>query len=489
MLSIRNFPKKIIISLLLTIFVYFFYHVKFIQENVENFSFDILNKFVLSTSYEKLDMPNLLLFKIDDYYLKEKNLLDINNETTYGHLLPRKYIAEIISNFDNYIRIIGKDFSPKGLFIDYDMRYKSDINDIELTKDDLLFIDILKKDRSYIIYLPKTANHNFIENLNDNVIQKKIKNKEIIFVSVGLTVSNDGITRRYYPYKEYFSKNKEIKKYPLISIEIFKDIKNLQENILDNFSQNGISLIENKIIYKNYEDEKKDENYERMESYWNNFKIYSANYPLDMILKEDFKNSILFLGGNHKNNDDFFKIDTFDNKLSGIEIHANSLMTLFYLDGKLKRVNVFYMFFIIWGILFFSEYLIKKVYERKWSEKKIGILILLLIFCLVLFFIYINKFNLDNIFIFFQISIPLFIAFILKYIFIRIDEKTDSSKFNKFMKEDAYLLISYVLLFCISWFFLTVYKQWFNWYTISLLSTILPILDIINNKNKKQDEK
>lgn len=420
MISFYDIVKKIIISLIITILVYFFYNVKFIQENIENYSFDILNKFVLSTNYEKLNIPNLILFKIDDNYLKEKKLLDVNNETIYGHIFPRKNIAEIILNFDNHIMTIGKEFSPKGLFIDYDIRYKSDVNNIELTKDDLLFIEALKKDRSYVIYLPKTANHNFIEELEDLVIQKKIKNKEIVFISTGLTISDDGITRRYYPYEEYFAKNTEVKiKYPLISVEIFRNIKNLQENILDDFSQNKIALIENKIIYKNYAEIESDKNYEYIQSYWNNLRIYSANYPLDLILKEDFKNAILFLGGNHRNSDDFFKINTFDYNLSGIEVHANALMTLFYLDGKLKRVNIFYMFFIILGVLIISEFLIIKANEKKMSAK----IMFLSIFVIILFLFYISKFNLDNIFILFQTLIFLFMALILKYLFITIDEK------------------------------------------------------------------
>ena len=95
--------KKIVLSIILTICVYSFYYIEFIRENVEDFSFDIVNKFVLSTKEEKLDAPNLLLFKIDDSYLKDKKLLDENGETTYGYLFPRTYLAQIILDFDELL--------------------------------------------------------------------------------------------------------------------------------------------------------------------------------------------------------------------------------------------------------------------------------------------------------------------------------------------------------------------------------------------------
>lgn len=137
--------KKVALSIILTVFVYSFYYIEFIRENIEDFSFDLVNKFTLSTKEEKLNAPNLLLFKIDDNYLKEKKLLDENDETTYGYLFPRSYLGQIISNFDELIIDIDKENYPKGLFIDYDMSYKSDPNNLTFTQDDLAFIEVLKK--------------------------------------------------------------------------------------------------------------------------------------------------------------------------------------------------------------------------------------------------------------------------------------------------------------------------------------------------------
>lgn len=424
--------KKVFLASILTIFVYIFYHIEFFRESVEDFSFDIMNQFVLSSQEEKLHVPNLLLFKIDDNYLKEKKLLDKNEETTYGYLFPRKYLGELILKFDILLEDIEKENYPKALFIDYDMSYKSDPHNLIYTKDDLALIEVLKKERPYKIYLPKTANHNYVQNFNDETIQSKIKNEKIVFVSVGLTVSNDDISRRYYPFETYKSFDGKDIKYPLIEIEVFKELKGSKENILDKFSQGNIALIENRIIFKDYEEKEIIENSEYIQSKWQNLKLFSANYPLDYIPEEDFKNSIIYLGGIHSNSDDVFVKDSFDRELSGIEMHANALMTIFYFDGKLNRLNILYAIFII----------------------ALTILI---------------------------------VDIIIQYLVLKIADKEKLSKVVEFLKDDGYIPIIFVVLFLISYFLLTEYKVWFNWFIPSLITTIIPLLTTTYNflKNKK----
>lgn len=418
--------KKVALSIILTVFVYSFYYIEFIRENIEDFSFDLVNKFTLSTKEEKLNAPNLLLFKIDDNYLKEKKLLDENDETTYGYLFPRSYLGQIISNFDELIIDIDKENYPKGLFIDYDMSYKSDPNNLTFTQDDLAFIEVLKKDRPYKIYLAKTANHNFIESLDDKVIQEKIKNKEIVFVSVGLTISNDGVSRRYYPFDEYLSNENKKEIYPLVNIEFYNEIKGLDSDISQNYAQDKIAFIENRIIFKEYKEKEIVDNSEIIQSYWDNFKLFSANYPLDYIPEEDFKNAIIYLGGTHSNSDDIFQKDTFNKELSGIEMHANALMTIFYFDGKLHRLPLFYAILII--------------------------------------------------------SIVIFIAdLFVQYLIIKINGKEKLSKFEEFLKDDGYIFLVFGILFIISYFILVEYKQWFNWFIPSLMASFVPVLTISYN--------
>lgn len=419
--------KKVILSSILTVFVYFFYHIEFIRGSVEDFSFDVINQFILSSQKEKLDAPNLLLFKIDDNYLNEKKLLDKNGETIYGYLFPRSYLAELITRFDNLLKDIDKENYPNALFIDYDMSYKSDPHNKVYTKDDLKFVNVLKKDRPYTIYLPKTANHNFVQNFKDEILQEKIKSKKIVFVSVGLTVSSDDISRRYYPYEEF-----EKIKYPLIEIEFFKEVRKLDSSIEDMFSQEKIAFIENRIIFKDYEPAELIENAEFSQSYWQNLKLFSANYSLDYIPEEDFKNAIIYLGGTHSNSDDVFVKDSFDRELSGIEMHANAMMTMFYLDGKLNRLSIEYALLIIAIVVLLSDT-------------------------------------------------------IAKWIVIKIKDKDSLSKVVEFFEDNGYIFIVLVTLFLISYYLLIEQKVWFNWFIPSLTTSLIPMLSatysFINHRN------
>jgi hypothetical protein len=433
-LNYKETLKKVFLSSILTIFIYTFYHIEFFRESVEDFSFDITNQFVLSSQEEKLNAPNLLLFKIDDNYLNEKKLLDENSETKYGYLFPRSYLAELISKFDILLEDIDKENYPNALFVDYDMSYKSDPHNLIYTQDDLKLIEILKKDRPYKIYLPKTANHNYIQNFDDEIIQNKIKDNKIVFVSVGLTISNDDISRRYYPYETYKSKDGKDIKYPLIEIEIFKEFKGLKENILDKFSQEKIAFIENRIIFKDYKEKEIIENSEFIQSKWNNLKLFSANYPLDYIPEENFRNSIIYLGGTHSNSDDTFVKDSFDRELSGIEMHANALMTMFYLNGKLNRLNILYAILIIASVVFTID-------------------------------------------------------LIIQYLILKLSNKEKVSKFVEFFKNGGYIPFTFIVLFFISYYLLTDYKVWFNWFIPSLMTTIIPALTTTYNFFKHKNIK
>lgn len=433
-MNYKETVNKVFISIILTMFVYSFYYIEFIRENVEDFSFDLVNKFILSTQEKKVDAPNLLLLKIDDNYLKEEKLLDKNGETTYGYLFPRKYLAQIITNIDVVISDMDKENRPKALFVDYDISYKSDPNNIIYTQDDLSLIEVLKKDRQYKIYLPKTSNHNFVENLDDETIQKKIKSKDIVFVSVDLTVSNDGVSRRYYPYQKYLSNNQEETIYPLVDIELYKQLKGNIEDITKNFSQNKIALVENRIIFKDYKEKETIDNSEFIQSYWKNLKLFSANYPLDYIPEEDFKDAIIYLGGSHSNSDDFFQKDTFNKEISGIEMHANALMTIFYFDGKLNRLPITYALLIIATVILLSDV-------------------------------------------------------VVKWIILKIKGKENLSKFVEFLKNDAYIFLVFGILFVISYYILVEYKQWFNWFIPSLMATFVPVLTVSYNFIKRKNIK
>ena len=358
-LKYSNIFRNIFISSCLTLFVYSFYSVEFVRSNIEDKAFDLINEFYLSEKEEKIKGLNFLLFTFDESYLKEQKLLDENDTIRFGYLLPRIYIAKFIEKLDAYIKeeIENENDYPHSLFIDFDMSYSSDLHNKKLTYDDEYLLNVLKIDRPYTIYLAKTSNYNFIESSSDSIIQEKIANKKIVFSSVALSVSVDDISRRYYPYRKFLKEGKELL-YPLVDIDIFNSYKNKKINLEKEFSQEKMAFIENRIIFKDYSSSSNNTSLLeplKKQSYWKNFTSYSANYNFYEIYYEDFYKSIIYLGSTHKASNDVFTKDTFDREISGIEMHSNALMTLFYLDGKLNRLPLFLSLLIISCMIFLSE--------------------------------------------------------------------------------------------------------------------------------------
>ncbi|NPA59930.1 MAG: hypothetical protein GXO30_05640, partial [Epsilonproteobacteria bacterium] len=172
---------------IMTVVVYQFFYIEFFRSNIEDYAFDLTNWFAISKKQEDLKTNNLFVLLVDDKYLKSQKLLDENNETTYGYILPRNYLVNIIKNIDALSKDIDEENHFENLFLDYDFSYLSDPHNKIPTQDDLAFLEILKKDRPYTIYLPITSNYNFIYHSKDKKIQKLIKSQKIKFVSVSLT--------------------------------------------------------------------------------------------------------------------------------------------------------------------------------------------------------------------------------------------------------------------------------------------------------------
>lgn len=410
--------RNIIVSIFFTWVVYSFYNIEFIRSNVGDKAFDLLNEYYLSSKSEKLDAPNLFLFKVDDYYLEQKKLLNDRGELTYGYLFPRNHIADFIKKFDAHLKkeIENKEDYPKMMFIDFDMSYNSDVHNKKLTKDDKYLLEVLKQDRPYSIYLPKTSSFNILESSNDKVIQEKIKNGKIVLVSISFKVAVDDITRRYEPFRKYYKQDsKKEENYTFVGLEVYKQYKSLEN------TKNQDDFTQSKIIYKDYQNdiENKDTSHK---SFWQNFRAYSASKNLDELVSTKLYNSVIYLGGTHSNSDDTFSKDFLDRKISGIEAHANALMTIFYFDGKLKDLDIWLSLLIITMVIFLCEYVSLKY--RK------------------LFFL-LNK-------------IP-----VVKYIVID--------------KEKMFVLLVFILLILVSIYLLSM-ALWFNWLIPSLTISFVAII-------------
>lgn len=361
---------KAIYAVIVSVFIYHFFYVEYIRENVEDVAFDFINRFYLLDKKQKTNSPKVMLFKVDKFYLQKHNLLNENNETNYGYIFPREQIASFIDKVDNFTKN-HKDSCPRVLFIDYDFSYPGSYNN-QLSPHDNILLNTLKKKRCYSVLLPKTQTQNFIEQSKDPDIQQAILDNKIVFASVGLTIGGDYITRRYFPYEYYVNENSSEKPYISAAISMWNSSKKFNTNkILQIFNQDEISLIENRIIYKNKYFYEQTNEYETLTSSWDQLSIFSANYPLNNILQENIQDAILLYGSSHKFSNDYFVVDVFNNELSGIEIHTEALMTLFYLDGPLKRLNIYINSILVFIIVFSVDVLLQQIgCHVKWFRKK-----------------------------------------------------------------------------------------------------------------------
>jgi len=353
--------KAFLVSFL-TVLVYQFFYIEFIRASVEDAAFDTSSWFRLSKTTTDVNSSNVFILLVDDKYLKSENLLDENNETNYGYIMPREYLAKIIQNIDTLVKDIDEENYPKALFLDYDLSYLSDPNNRVASKGDLELLQMLKKKRPYTIYLPMTSNHNYIY---------RSKETKAEFVSVGLTSASDGVSRRYYPYEMYLDLNKTDRKFINIAIELWCLQNDLDKNVLDDFSQTGLALVENRIIFKEKQITQNDE-YTTWQSNWKQLSAMSANYPLDMIYEEDLAQSIIMVGAAHSESADTFEIDAYSREISGVEMHANALMSLNYFGGKLQRLPLIWSILIIFSIVFVLDFLLSKFYQSSVYKKSLS---------------------------------------------------------------------------------------------------------------------
>jgi len=322
-----------IIATILFALIHEYGNVQLIKKLTEDKAFDYLAKYYLVDERVKTSSPHVMVFGIDNFYFKEQGLLDDDNQTNYGFLFPHDKIVKFIEKIDE----VSKENAPKALFIDYDFEFTSSLYGQILTEENLAFIEVLKKKRNYTILLPKTSKYNFIESSSEQRIQALISNKKIVFVSVPLPHSKDGVTRRFIPFIPYkHSMTNQEHNYTSAYVSMWQ-MFNTERNISKDFKEQEV--IENKLIVKNYEvSSYTNKHYLYQQSNWEMLKYYSANYPLERINNQNFSNALILFG--RTDGEDSFSVTSSKGKLSGVEVQANALMTLFYFDGKLEKVDI-----------------------------------------------------------------------------------------------------------------------------------------------------
>ena len=184
---------------------------------------------------------NILVFEIDDAFLKGQGLMDKDNliNGKYNDFLPREYLIDFINKMD-----IVK---PKLLFIDMDLsKSKQPLIEKELLK-------LLNKERCYTIYFTHNGNENFIE-------KKNIANTKFVSTLLAANGSNNRI-RRYESFLERKNESGKSEKYyyaPLLFSGA--DISEIKS---------AYNVVNNRFIYKDrYVDSFSEK------SYWENIRFF-----------------------------------------------------------------------------------------------------------------------------------------------------------------------------------------------------------------------
>jgi CHASE2 domain-containing sensor protein len=350
-------------AIVLFYFTYDYGNIQIVHKIAKDKAFDFLNSFIFANWETKTNSPNVMVFGMDNFYLKSQNMIDNKNITTYGYIFPNGKIADLVGKIDSYCKSLSKDNQPKALFIDYDFSFTSSIYGKTLSDEDKALIERLKKKRKYTILLPKTNRYNFIESFNDMELQKLIEDRKIRFVSVPLLESEDYITRRFQAYKSYpNSRTGKEHNYTIASLELWQLIYS-EKNITKEFKPQDV--IENRFIVKDYQKSIVEQNreYIHKNSNWERLSYYSANYPLNNIPNENFKNSLILIGANYSSLKNLFSTNA-NHKLSGVETIANILMTHFYFDGKLKKLDI-YLGILLLLTVYIISYILSNVIPNK----------------------------------------------------------------------------------------------------------------------------
>lgn len=365
-LHIKQVFLKAFATSILFILVYLFYSNEWVRENIEDAAFDIVSQFSIKSTTAETNSSNILIFGIDDIYMKEHSLYNSENKSNYGYMFPREYVAQFIEDLDEFVAEIEHQNNPKALFIDYDMSFTSLPYGKELSSGDKKLLEVLKIPRKYTILLPKTNSYNFLEKSNDPELKVAIANKQIVFVSVSFLKSRDNTIRRYQGYKQFKEENVS-QSYIGVGIALWQLLHN---NSIDFHKMKQIffkdDIVGNRIWIKAYKNFYLEDGCSIQPSYWNKLTKYSANCSFFDIPEEDFASSILILGGTHTQNDDNFNIYNILNaeSFSGVDLHANTLMTILNLNAPMQRLSLLNSLIIIFLTLFLTALFIPWIFSK-----------------------------------------------------------------------------------------------------------------------------
>ena len=357
---IQSMPFAILVVIIYLIYLPLF-NMEGMRKEVEEPAFRYLNAW-LSDKDESFSEPNIFIFEVNNEYLKARKLIDDSNSTNnnYGYFFPRKYIIEFIENVDKLV------IKPKYLLIDYNLNYSS-CSPIKLSKDDRRLIELLNNsNRSYTIFIPHDNKYNFLDSY--------ITSKKVVFCSTNFPKNSDGITRRFESYDTINDRN-------FTNIALL-----LSDNNVSDYKK--YHVIENRILFK-----KRVNN----SSYWNNITYYSNFLDMHRMIPTKYENAIILFGANYKDSNDIHKVKYTlwgEDNINGVEVIANSVMSLFYFDNKLSSLEPFKVLLISFLYAFLAKIMTSLIVQQiiflKKYETIMSIIILLIMSTLFSYYIFIH---------------------------------------------------------------------------------------------------
>lgn len=398
-----------------------------IREYSENPAFDAINKLLISTNEQRIgdsDSNKVTVFAFDNTYMEQHELFNDKQIATYGYTFPREEIAAFITKLDLHLQYLTQQdkrpVCPKAVFIDFNFKYTSNVNN-GYSAGDKALIEALSQPHCYTILLPKNSPLHYIERAKKSypALQQRFDEKKIILVSPYFHSDENGVVRRYEPIKEIDGTI-----YPAAAIALWQLLKTNKvdaqqaKQFIDNvklkqstqqLSSTGTAQEEkplpnvnaNWILIKNYKDSKSPKpNRCPQRSYWKNLTKYSLSCDFGHLFPETFDKTLLLLGATATQNSLYYpegdhqKISQFwqDENMSGVDIHANILLTLLYLDHNnnelpsIKQLPLYASSLIIFSLFFLLD-LLSVCFLQHWNKSNgtMTITVSLIINSIVLF--------------------------------------------------------------------------------------------------------
>jgi len=254
-----------------------------------DFYLDIIKK-INKFDERKLITTPLYIIEIDDKDIKKYNL--------NSYAIPKSMINEILQKYNNT--------NAKLLFIDLDISKYSCIDSKEPTSSDLKLIETLNSSKKRIL-LPFMSNA---------PIYLEVNNTKVSTFSVEF-IANDAKSVKTY--------SSQMKDKDTVAYAIYKEMTNSYNDL--NTNQYWIDeKLSNLIVYKEFD---------KNNSYYSGLSKISLREFLTS--DNSYEDAIFLLGRVDKNSNDLF--NTPIGVLSGIEIHANAIMSMYYY-GEIKSYHL-----------------------------------------------------------------------------------------------------------------------------------------------------